>query len=194
MMKFKIVCLLFLCCTINSFSQTKNEKESRIDLNAFPEGAKELISPLCSMVKRIRHYRETDGNHSSFESKFKYKKHWYSVEFNTNGKLEDIEVTIKERHIEDATRLVINSYFKTQFQKYDILKIQEQYIADTTAEKQNYILHVLEHRTSIPSNFEIVVAVKTKDNWELREMTFNMEGVFLNERIIQQDSYEYIMY
>ncbi len=194
MMKFKIISVFLFVFSISCFSQTKNEKESRIRLDAFPEASKLVITPILSKVKRIRYYRETDGNRSSFESKFKYHKYWYSIEFDNNGILEDIEVTVKEKQLDTSIRLKLNAYLKRRFKTYNYLKIQEQYVSPKTFDDINYLTHILEHRNTIPSNYEIVVAVETHDNWEIREMTFNYLGKFLNERTIKQDSYEYIMY
>lgn len=194
MMKFKIIPFLLLLFVVELSAQTKNEKESRIQLSEFPSQAQTTINSIIKSVKRIRHYKETDGNLESFETKFKFKKHWYSVEFSTSGDLEDVEITIRERHMEDAIKNTIKSYLKDQFSKYDIIKIQEQYSSSPTAETQVFLKTILQNRKSIDSNFEIVVAVKSSKGWELKEMTFNTTGEFLKSRDIQQDSYEYIMY
>lgn len=194
MMKFKIISLLFVFFFLNVSGQTKNEKESRIPLEQFPEKAQSHIKNILENTKRIRHYEEIDGDFKSYESKFKYKKHWHSVEFDKDGKLEDIEVTVKERHLTKQTLNNITSYLKKRYEKFDFIKIQEQYLFDDSIGHTNFIYYILENRASTNSNYEIIIALKTDRNWSIKEMTFDSEGTFLNERTIQQDSYEYIMY
>jgi hypothetical protein len=194
MMKFNLMSFLLVLFVLELSAQTKNEKESRIQLSEFPTQAQITINSIIKGVKRIRHYKEIDGNQESFESKFKYKKNWYSVEFSKSGDLEDIEVRIRERQLNTVTKNNIKSYLKNHFFKYDIIKIQEQYTSSHTTETQEFLKTVLEKRKAIDSNFEIVIAVKSSKNWQLKEMTFNTTGEFLKSRDIQEDSYEYIMY
>lgn len=194
MMKFRvIICFLFLVVA-NLSAQTKNEKESRIQLSEFPEKGQTTINTIINDVKRIRHYKEIDGEHESFESKFKFKHHWYSVELSSAGLIEDIEVTVRESQLDINVKKNINTYLKSTFEKYDIIKIQEQYIPLNNTQDAAFISLLFKNRRSTNSNFEIIVAVKVSKDWELKEITFNMNGEFLNYRDIQQDSYEYIMY
>ena len=194
MMKFNLVPFLLLLFVLELSAQTKNEKESRIQLSEFPAHAQITINSIIKEVKRIRHYKEIDGNLESFESKFKFKNHWYSVEFSKSGDLEDLEITIKERQLDATVKNTIKNYLKHHFLKYDIIKIQEQYTSSHTTEAQVFLKTILENRNSIDSNFEIIIAVKSSEGWELKELTFNTTGEFLKSRDIQQDSYEYIMY
>lgn len=194
MMKFNLMPFLLVLFVLELSAQTKNEKESRIQLSEFPAQAQTTINSIIKEVKRIRHYKEIDGNQESFESKFKFKNHWHSAEFSKSGDLEDLEVTIRERQLDDTIKNTIKSYLNNHFLKYDIIKIQEQYTPSHTTETQVFLKNVLDNRKSIDSNFEIVIAVKSSEGWELKELTFNTTGEFLKSRDIQQDSYEYIMY
>jgi hypothetical protein len=47
--------------------------------------------------KRVKFYKESDGDKISFEAKFKYKKQHFSVEFFASGVLEDIEILINKK-------------------------------------------------------------------------------------------------
>lgn len=194
MMKFKHIILLLLLSPISLSSQTKNEKESRIQLSEFPQNAQSTMHSIIEDVKRVRHYKEIDNDQVSFESKFKYKRHWYSAEFSRLGILEDVEVTIKKSDLDEDIFKTIIAYLKNTFLKHDIIKIQEQYVIDSSTDAKDFITTVFENRQAINSNYEIVIAVKTENHWELKEMTFGFKGEFLSSRHIQQGSYEYIMY
>ncbi|MDG5490405.1 hypothetical protein [Psychroserpens sp. SPM9] len=195
MMKFKLV--FVLCIWISCFSleaQTKNEKESRIPLTEFPNESQILLKTIIKKVKRSRFYKETDGSKLSFESKFKYNKYWFSVEFNNLGTLEDIEVLVKEKHLSKPVKTAIRSYLKTNTTKYEIIKIQEQYVYSSDHSEATFLNSILENRTTLSSNYELIVAMKSQKTWELKELTFDEKGDFIKARNLQQDSYEYIMY
>ncbi len=179
---------------VNSFAQTKNEKESRIQLTEFPEKAKATLSKIPEKAKRIRHYRETDGDKLSFESKFKYRGNWFSVEFNNKGSIEDIEILVKEKELSTTIKSHIKSYLDGNSDSYEIIKIQEQYNYSETVLETQFLSSILEQRDELSSNYEVIVALKSAKIWVIKEMTFNSNGKFLNARVLQQDSYEYIMY
>ncbi len=194
-MKYRIIFLLFASiCSTGAAAQTKNEKESRVERTQFPEAAQTTINAFPKKAKRARFYRETDGEKLSFESKFKYQKHWYSVEFNEEGVLEDIEIVVKERELLEAALKNIETYFEENSEKFDIIKIQEQYIYNVNSSEVKFLESITTNRKTTTSNYEIIVAVKTKGDWLLKETTFDSNGQFINSRTLQPDSYEYIMY
>ena len=80
------------------------------------------------------------------------------------------------------------------FSKYDYIKIQEQYIPQSSDNPELFLKQVLDNRGSLSNNYEIVLAVKQDKEWTILEMTFDPKGTFLGQRTIKQDSYEYIMY
>ncbi len=195
MMKFKLLPLyIFFLVSVSLWGQTKNEKESRVQLTQFPEPAQLVLEQTPDAAKRTRYYRETDGEKLSFESKFKFNSHWYSVEFSAKGVLEDIEVLIKSHDLPERQRDAIESYLEANSNKFEIIKIQEQYRFETPFSGVEFLNHILEQRTNTASYYELIVALKIKKEWFLKEMTFDPDGRFINARTLQPDSYEYIMY
>ncbi|WP_298893034.1 hypothetical protein [uncultured Psychroserpens sp.] len=165
-----------------------------MQLSDLPLRIQFVFESIPDQAKRIRYYRETDGDKLSYESKFKYNKHWFSLELNSSGTIEDIEVVIKKRQLPPNVLNTINSYLSENSDKFELIKIQEQYLFNSEKSKVEFINSILDNRVSINSNYEIIVAIKSERSWELKEMTFDTKGVFLNARNLQQDSYEYIMY
>ncbi|MGB3605755.1 hypothetical protein [Psychroserpens sp.] len=196
MKTFKNILILavILCYALNLSAQNKVEKESRIEVDELPQTIVTVLSTLPEDAKRIRYYKETDGDKHSFESKFKFRRHWHSVEFSNFGILEDIEITVKERDIPDLVKLVISNYLNAQSQKFNFIKIQEQYIFDPNQTVIPFLNSVVTNRMQMQCNYEIIVALKQNTVWQLKEMTFDSKGEFMNSRTIQPDSYEYIMY
>ena len=194
MIKFRIqIIISFLFCT-TIIAQTKNERESRIKASKFPENAIEVLKVVPKEAKRTKYYREIDGSKKSFESKFKYNHHWYSIEFDSLGKLEDIEIKIKEGELPRKTLKNIENYLDKNSEKSDIIKIQEQYLYNPQYLETELLKNLFENRSEVISNYELILALRVDKIWKLQEVTFDSLGNFLSKRTIKPDSYEYIMY
>lgn len=192
MKRFSLITLIF-CCTI-SFSQSKNEKEERIDASQFPEVASSYFNAISNQVNYLKFYKETDGNKYSFEVKFKLNKLHYSVEFDTIGNLEDIEIIIKEKHISKLTFKNIKSFFNTTFDKVRIIKIQEQYVNNSEKNDQQFINHVLKKTANKNNFFEIIAEVKQNQKRQLKEFTFKNNGELIKSRLVKSEDYQYVLY
>jgi hypothetical protein len=195
MMKFRgIVFIIVLFSSLLVTAQNKDEKEFRTSIKKYPKNTQKVVLNIPKKAKRIRHYQETDEKKLSYESKFKFKKYWFSVEFNSDGVLEDIEKTIKEKELEKTVKEALYLFLETQASKYSIIKIQEQYLYSSKILEVDFLNAILRSSCSINSNYEIIIAIKSDKEWQLKEMTFDSNGRFLNARHLQPDSYEYIMY
>ncbi|MGS2725456.1 hypothetical protein ACU8DI_02525 [Psychroserpens sp. BH13MA-6] len=195
MRKYKVLFgLIASLCFSFGLSQTKNEKEARIEMNAFPEYSKTVISQTPKNAKRQRFYYETDGDKTSYESKFKYNGHWHSVEFNQSGILEDVEIQIKQKEVPIKIFQHIETYFKTHSDKYDIVKIQEQYVFQPQDSLSEFIEDIYYDINKLSPNYEMIVALKKNKSWKLQEVTFDAHGNFIRTRNLVPESYEYIMY
>ncbi|MFS4482492.1 hypothetical protein ACKGJY_05715 [Hyunsoonleella sp. 2307UL5-6] len=192
MKRFSIF-IFFLYVSV-SFSQSKNEKEERIPLSEFPKVARNYFNEFSHQLKYLKLYRETDGEKHSFEAKFKIKKLYYSIEFDTMGKLEDIEIVIKEKYIPKTTLLEISTYFDTNFKKTRLLKIQKQYVNYTKQPDKTFIHHIVKHPNDTHTHFEIIAEVKTNNIHELKEFTFDKDGKFKASRKVTSSSYEHALY
>ena len=96
-------------------AQNKEEFEKRIDAKAVPENAVEAIQPFLKEAKRIRWYHEYDGDKESFECKFKKFGYWFSVEFDKEGLLEDVEIKIKYHTLpHDIKEKIIDCYLLSE--------------------------------------------------------------------------------
>ncbi len=191
-MRFSVVIFLLSCSF--SFSQAKNEREERIPASEFPSEAKNHFNIISDDVKYLKYYKETDGDKQSFEVKFKYKKEHYSVEFDTLGKLEDIEIVIKKKHLPNTIKASIFKYFADSFSKVSIVKVQKQYVNTTTKSDKQFIRNILEQPYNKHTHFEIIAEIKTSKKRELREFTFNRNGVFEKSRKVTSSSYEHALY
>lgn len=174
--------------------QTKNEKEERIQNKDFPITAKNILESLPDNYKRLKLYKETDGDKQSFEAKFKYKKKRYSLEFSREGQIEDIEVLTKFNTLQKSIRIQIKAYFNKNFIKHKFIKIQKQFVYDHVLDERTFVKNVLSQTSRATCNFEIIAEVKSDDNRIIKEFTFNAIGTFVNFRILNTTSYEHVLY
>jgi hypothetical protein len=189
---FLIGCMLLFSQII--VGQSKNEKEEKVELKTFPKKAIEVLQTLPEDCKRLKFYKETDGAKQSFEAKFKYKKLRYSVEFSAEGIIEDIEVTLKPKNIENAVTSEIRTYFKVTYKRSKLIKIQKQYIYNALLNAIDFLSKVLSKRSSAQVNYEIIAEVKSNSGRDIREFTFDKNGRFLNFKTLNPDSYEHALY
>ena len=193
-MKHILTALFFLFFSSIVFSQVKDEREERVTLNEFPEAARTLINQLPKNCKKLKFYRETDGTRKSFEAKFKYKKHLYSIEFNLKGVIEDIEENIKFKEINRTGKSKINVYFENNFAKVKAIKTQKQFLLIPGTAHSKQINDILEKENKSHTNYEIIAEVKTNSKREFREFTFSSSGDLIASRILNATSYEHVLY
>ena len=193
MMRCNTITFLLLCFSCIVLSQDKYEQEFRIKKSQFPNQAYTLVSEYLLHAKRIRFYQEIDSTKKSFEVKFKKDRIYYSIEFDEQGQLEDVEFRIKEKEIPDATWSKMDQYFKSHFSKLRIRKIQRQYPlhAQDTAKTvrdafQNLLLPYI--------NYEIVFSAKKDKGFQTYEALFNATGDFISLRQSFSPSYDHVLY
>lgn len=190
----KIISLLFILnvCIVNG--QTKNEREEKVALSEFPTEAQKVITLIPKACKRIKFLREIDGKKTSYEAKFKYKKQFYSLEFSKAGIIEDIEIKVKPKHIKAEIKNEIDTYLKQSYLKVNWVKLQRQFVFDTTLDTQSFLDKVFNNSPSLSSNFELIAEVKTKEKRHLVEFLFGPNGEFISQRIVSPSSYNHVLY
>jgi hypothetical protein len=187
-----------LCCLIVFnlclFAQTKNEQEKRIKFDELPKTTQELVRVLPKKSKQIKFYKETDGAKTSFEIKFKYKQRRYSVEFDVNGIMEDIEETIAFRKLKPPLKSVIQNHFKTEYEGYIIIKTQIQYIYSSKDQPSHFLNIVINQNYKGAVNYELIAEVRSKSNRDIKEFTFGNDGAYVKARVLNPSSYEHVLY
>ncbi|MBC2843577.1 hypothetical protein [Winogradskyella flava] len=193
-LNFSMLCFSMVLFAQFSIGQTKNEREERIKISEFPELAIPVVQALPEACKRIKFYKETDGDKHSFEVKFKYNKQRYSLEFSEDGIIEDIEITTRFKRIEEKSKTEIERFLKQAFDKHKLIKIQKQFVYSVEKSASQFINEALSDASLLVPNFEIIAEVRQKKRREIREFTFNDKGLFKNSRILNPTSYEHVLY
>ena len=188
------VLLLLLMLGNTSQAQYKYEREHRIRKSQFPANALRFIEKKLEDARQVRFYREVDSIKISYEAKFKLDRLRYSVEFDQQGRLEDVEILIREIDIPEESLQAIKEYLSTNFQKYRIRRIQQQYpVSD--AEPTAITLRNAFQNLLLPTNrYELIVAGRKDKGFNDYEILFNAEGEFLSIRKSLPANYDHVLY
>jgi signal recognition particle GTPase len=192
---FKIfIPLILVLCTCFSFAQNKYEREFRIRKGQFPTTAKNLLDTHVKNVKRLKFYKETDSTKSSYEAKFKKERLWYSMEFDVDGALEDIEITIESLDIPSDVLSNITTYLNKAFSKHRVKKIQQQYLASAEEKLQKTLRNAFQNLLIPSLNYEIIVSGKENRNYLEYEILFDAQGNFINRRKQLPPIFDHVLY
>lgn len=173
-------CLIFLLSLFSSvelFAQEKFEKESRIKQRDVPQKALDFIES-ANIKGKMKWYLEQGLNRKSIEVKFQQNRKRFSVEFDTLGTIEDVEIELKATELPASLNNTINTQLQDDCIKYKIEKIQVQY---SGSEEQ--LLAKLKNLSSVQNlvtKYEVVVKCTSKNNVELLEYLFTDTGTVLS--------------
>ena len=173
--------LLILLTTVDSFGQYKYEKESRIHSSELPFQL-DLDFDAYAGVKRLKWYKELNVDQVHYEAKFRFEGSDYSVEFDSLGLLEDVEILCKSKDLPVLKRTSIEQYLNTNYKKWKITRAQKQYLIDfktlDLALKGAKLLSALEHQ------YELEIGVFEDGVQVDYELLFNFNGTCINIRTI----------
>lgn len=186
------VTMALTVCSITA-GQKKQEQEFRIDKNELPKTILPLLTNHLQDVKRLRFYKEQDGNSTSFEVKFKKGRLHYSVEFDSIGTLEDVEFIINEHDIPSESLKSIQRYLGETYGKFRIKKIQQQYLNEK-GETETVLKKAFQNLIIPEINYEIIVTSKKQKGFNEYEVTFNAMGHHILTRKSTMAKYDHVLF
>ncbi len=181
----------FLLLTISLQAQTKFEREYRLDANDVPLTAKEYLTSLGA-TKKIKWYKEISQTGKSIEGKTKINNACYSVEFDTTGVLEDVEIKIGWKEIAPQTQGAIRQYLEKEFDKFSFQKIQRQFVGKP--EIVQLAISSDNPNEAVTISYEMVVKGRKNRKVKLYEFLFSQDGNFIESLPIElrnTDNLEY---
>ena len=164
---------LFVTLSASAFAQQKFEKEYRLKTAEVPLLARQFVDSL-DFDRRVKWYMEISQNGKSVEAKSKRKRQRYSVEFDTTGKLLDVEIEVRFGAIPEAVQETMTQQLQGEFEKYRILKIQQQFTGT-----RNELLNYLTKPKGTPSpttRYEAMVKGSKNGERQEFEYTFSSRG------------------
>jgi hypothetical protein len=190
-MKIYLILLFIWLVTPALIGQDKYEKEYRIPSEIVPASALEFVSHF-TFTKKIKWYQEESLSGQSIEAKSKVGKQKYSIEFDTTGQLQDVELGITFKQIKLLVQDEICSSLSQEFDRFKVIKIQEQFSGNPTA-----ILTHLTKKSDVSDftvQYEIVLEGKKEGTVHLYEYTFSDQGKMVSKAKIilrNTDNLEY---
>ncbi len=194
-MKYKLILFIavFSFC-IQGTAQSTYEREHRIKKNQFPENAHALLANEITKVKRLRFYRETDSVKTSFNAKFKKDKLRYSMEFDSEGILQNVEILIKEIDVPNDTFTSVVNYLNQSYTKYQIRKILQQYPVMKSEEIKKTLQEAFQNLLLPSVNYKLIVSCKTETGSIDFEFLFDSDGTFKKKRALLPPNYDHVLY
>ncbi len=165
--------LAFLLPLATAAGQTKYEREYRIKTQAAPAAARQFVDSL-HFQKKVKWYFEENLRGNSIEAKVCRDKKRYSIEFDTSGVLQDIEIQHRWNDISAHTQSRITATLDSLFVRHDIRKIQIQYSGDPKALFK--LAQNQQPAAAFTTRYELVVKGKKPDGVHLYEITLDEQG------------------
>jgi len=179
-----VMVLLFSC---NALSQKKFERESRLTKSELPDFAVAFES-IFEGGQSIKWYLEEGLERYSIEAKYKRNGKRYSVEFDTLGTLEDVEIEIDQSEIPQETYRSICERLSAEGDRHKIDKIQIQYTGEEQVLKEVSVSGKCE--VDCVTRYELVVRIRKDKELSSFEYLFSEDGTLerRSEIIIQTSS------
>lgn len=172
--------------TFSLSAQVKYEQEEKIKATAVPVRAFQFIDSL-PLKRAPKWFRETRLLGYSFEAKFKCLGHHYSVEFDSLGTFEDVEINWKEKELPIDAWERIKEDLGTKFAKFRLQKIQIQYSGPPALILPVFERLEFEHPPQMRIRYELQLKGKQGGGYEWYEMTYSEEGDWIKtDKIIFQ--------
>ncbi len=172
--------LIFLTSLV--FAQDKTEIEQKIRSGEVPIAATEWMKDAYESARRVKWYYEETSGVKSYEAKVMRKGYNHSVEFDTLGIIQDIEITIKWTELPPEVQSNITSCLDLVFTRHSIQKIQKQWTGDLE-DLEDLIDEDEEENLTI--RYELEFYGKNESRDELWEGLFDNRGMILQKRVIK---------
>ena len=166
-------CLVFLAISLAGSAQVKYEQEFRVKEDQVPAEATAYLAGI-PFERKVKWFKEISQDGVSFEAKSKLRGQKFSIEFDTLGYLEDIEIDIEENEVPSASWRAINDYFLETFDKTKVEKIQKQWTGDPM--KLREMLETGDEVTGHVTRYEIVLRGFAGGKPKLYELLFDSDG------------------
>jgi hypothetical protein len=182
-----IVALLWAwLCASPLLAQEKFERESRIDRKDVPADALGFLDGL-GPSGRVRWYMEEGLNRKSIEAKFRLDGARCSVEFDTLGHVEDVEVETDWESLNASVRDSITAQLTKDCSKHRVGKVQVQYTGMDAALLAK--LRTGQTDAALTVHYEMMVRCDLPQKVELFEYLFSGTGGLVSaSRVVFKNS------
>jgi hypothetical protein len=123
----------------------------------------------------------------SLEAKTGHGQDRYSIEFHTDGRLQDVEIYRSWDQLDGALRSMIDEHLASRFNPYKIEKVQVQYSGEAAAVRD--LILTGGSGDKVTTRYELVVDGVAEGRRDLWEFTFSADGSYeKSKKIILRSS------
>ncbi|MHA7814890.1 MAG: hypothetical protein ACX93N_00305 [Pseudohaliea sp.] len=108
-------------------AQEKLERERSVRPSEVPEAARRWLRDAFEFLRSPRWYQDFYESGYTYEAKFKWRGQYYSVEFTSEGSLQDVEVEIGLADLPDEVRQNLRAHLSATYSTFEISRLQVQY-------------------------------------------------------------------
>ncbi len=168
---YYLLCSLLLGPLV-SVAQDKYEREYRVPMEAVPVMARSFVDS-CQFERRVRWYREESIDGHSFEAKVKEQGRRYSIEFDTLGQIQDVELLSRWNELPALSRSAMEEQLGTLFNRFRLKRIQQQWTGTRIV-----LLQAIRGQVAagIELRYELVVRGRGTDGVQWYEFLFSASG------------------
>lgn len=163
--------VFFVTLSAGAFAQQKFEKEYRLKTAEVPLLARQFVDSL-NFDRRVKWYMELSQNGTSVEAKGRRDGKRYSVEFDTTGKIQDVEIEVPFGAIPDEVQSRMTQQLQGEFDRYKILKMQEQF----TGTRNELLTYLTKPQGTPAPTTRYEAIVKGSKNGEMIEFEFTFSS------------------
>lgn len=164
--------LLFLIIPDIALTQIKFEKETRIDRENAPEPALAFID--SCFIRKVKWYSEVSQEGNSIEAKAKLGGYLYSIEFDTTGRIQDVEKKVDFDELDKTIQKTIKYELNQSFKNYKIKKVQVQWQA--TNPTLQLLVKTGKASRQFSQHYELIIKGKLDGPRKYYEVLFDQNG------------------
>jgi hypothetical protein len=185
--------LLLTSFPLVSAQDIKDENEKSINREDMPTSSLAMINRFWNKEKKVDFYRQNNGEMISYEAKLEWNGHQYSIEFDSEGSLINVEQLIDFKDIPVASQNTITEELSKQYTRFRFTRIQRQYSAEEADDRDEILEDVIdEDYEDLIIRFEIVVDAQNKAVMGSFEWLFDEQGNMIQKRRIVRRSLDNI--
>ena len=180
--------------------EPKQEVERSVDRAALPPAALTLLDGWWGTdgtdgVRARAYYRETDGTSMSYEAKFDWQGSRWSIEFDDDGVLQDVEQLIDYDDLPSAVQTGLHVYLDSTFATATLTRVQRQFtFAEVTSAAD--LLRALADADAEGVYIAYELEVNARDGRTIAafELTVDDTGRLVQQRRIERRSTDNLLY
>ena len=176
-MKYSIVLPFFFIAAM----AVAQVEVTRIQPSEFPSSAYAAIEPYMANSRRVKFYRDNNGENPLYIVKFKKDRLKYRAAFNADSELKYAEFIISPVDIPDETYQNMMNSLANEFMKYKVREIRQTYNKPAQQETEILLKKAFQNLLLPTVKYKLLVRAKKEGPWTEYEMMYHSDGSLLQQ-------------